>query len=107
MLTPFVPIRADLAPAAQQTIFMARLGAEIMQALTKVRYAQRGRRGGNQSGFENDCGKVMRILTQPSTYYSVVAKRKPGMAGLYEKYFDADPVNFSKNYCDADPVSLR
>jgi len=73
---------------------VARLGAEIMQALAKMGDAQRGRRGGNQSGFENDCGKVMRILTQPSTYYSLVAKRKPGMAGLYEKYFDADPLGY-------------
>ncbi len=60
----FPVVRAHLAPAAQQTIFVARLGTEIAQTLAKVGDAQRGRRGGNQSGFGNDCGEVMRILTQ-------------------------------------------
>src|SRR3990167_6411251 len=35
-------VRADLAPAAQQTIFVARLGTEITQTLAKVGDTHRG-----------------------------------------------------------------
>jgi hypothetical protein len=34
-------VRADLTPAAQQTIFVARLGTEITQTLTKMGDTQR------------------------------------------------------------------
>lgn len=32
----FLVVRADLAPAAQQAIFMARLAAQVVQALAKL-----------------------------------------------------------------------
>lgn len=45
-------VRARLAPAAQQTILVARLGAEIVQTLAEVGDAHRGVRSGDQDGFE-------------------------------------------------------
>ncbi len=69
-------VRADLAPAAQQTIFVTRLGAEITQALAKLCDTQRGVRSVNQSGFENNCGEAVRILTQASPVYGAVSRRK-------------------------------
>ncbi|OGS97450.1 MAG: hypothetical protein A2Y51_04420 [Gallionellales bacterium RIFCSPLOWO2_02_60_31] len=59
-------VRADLAPAAQQTIFVARLGTEITQTLAKVGDTHRGVRSENQSGFENNYGWFVIILTQPT-----------------------------------------
>ena len=46
-------VRAHLAPAAQQTIFVARLGAEITQTLAEVGNAHRGGRSESQSEYEN------------------------------------------------------
>jgi hypothetical protein len=69
-------VRADLAPAAQQTIFVARLGTEIAQTLAKVCDTHRGVRSGNQSGFENNCGEAVRILTQASPVYGAVSREK-------------------------------
>jgi len=42
-----------LAPAAQQTIFVAGLGAEIAQAMTETGDAQREGGGRDQCGAEN------------------------------------------------------
>ena len=50
-------VRADLAPAAQQTIFVARLGAEITQALAKVGDTHRGECSGSHGDFQDICGK--------------------------------------------------
>ena len=47
-------VRADLTPAAQQTIFVARLGTEITQALAEVGDTHRGVRIENQSEFANN-----------------------------------------------------
>ncbi|MDH2916156.1 MAG: hypothetical protein PXX77_04680, partial [Gallionella sp.] len=77
-----------MAPAAQQPIFVAWLGTEVVQTLAEMGDAQRRRRSGNQSGFGNDCGEVVRILTQALAYYSVTTKRKSGSPGFHEKYFD-------------------
>jgi len=40
--TVFSVVRADLAPAAQQTIFVARFGAEITQAFAELGDTHRG-----------------------------------------------------------------
>jgi hypothetical protein len=63
-------VRADLTPAAQQTIFVARFGTEIAQALAKLGDTHRGVRSGNQSGFENNCGNAVEILTQAPIRYA-------------------------------------
>jgi hypothetical protein len=46
-------VRANLTPAAQQTIFVARLGTEITQVLAEVGDTHGRVRGGNQSKFAN------------------------------------------------------
>jgi len=43
---------------------VARLGTEITQALAKVGDTHLSVRSGNQSMFENNCGKSVIILTQ-------------------------------------------
>jgi hypothetical protein len=57
-------VRADLTPAAQQTIFVARLGAQITQALAEVGDTHRGMRRENQSEYVNNGGEAVWILTQ-------------------------------------------
>lgn len=56
-------VRTDLAPPAQQTIFVARLCAEIVQTLAKVGDAHREVGSGKQSEPENNCGETVWILT--------------------------------------------
>jgi hypothetical protein len=67
-------VRADLTPAAQQAIFVARLGTEIAQALAKLGDTHREVRSGNQSGFESNCGEAVRILTQALIRYAARAR---------------------------------
>jgi hypothetical protein len=57
-------VRTDLAPTAQQTIFVARLGTEITQTLAKLCDTHGRVRDENQSVFENSCGEAVLILTQ-------------------------------------------
>ena len=56
-------VRADLAPAAQQTIFVSRLGAEITQALAKLCDTHRSVGIENQSEYENNGKEAVMILT--------------------------------------------
>jgi hypothetical protein len=58
-------VRTHLAPPAQQPVLVARLGAEAAQMLAKLCDTQWRVGGENQNGFENNCGEVVRILTQP------------------------------------------
>ena len=51
-------VRADLTPAAQQTIFVARLGTEITQTLAKLGDTHLRVRSENQSGFEKCAGEL-------------------------------------------------
>ncbi|MDO8262607.1 MAG: hypothetical protein Q7T21_05215 [Gallionella sp.] len=55
---------------------MARLGTEITQALAEMGDTHRGVRSGNQSGFENNCGEAVRILTHASPVYGAVSRGK-------------------------------
>lgn len=68
-------VRVDLTSAAQQRVFVARLGAEVAQALAKMNDAHRGWRGENKSEFEINCEEAERILTQASIRYA--ARSKP------------------------------